>query len=86
MLRQRLQGRPAAVGVVAALQNRALEVAPCSTDVASAGTSAAFNAGIGGGALGGGLLLPAFGVRARHRFDVTWPPRAAFPFALRAGS
>lgn len=51
-------------GIVAALQNRVLEVAPVSTDVASAGTSAAFNVGIGGGALTGGLLLPAFGVRA----------------------
>lgn len=51
-------------GMVAALQNRVLEVAPFSTDVASAGTSAAFNVGIGGGALAGGLLLPALGVRA----------------------
>lgn len=51
-------------GMVAALQSRVLEVAPGNTDVASAGTSAAFNVGIGGGALVGGLLLPAFGVRA----------------------
>jgi DHA1 family inner membrane transport protein len=50
-------------GMVAALQVRVLQVAPGNTDIASAGTSAAFNIGIGGGALLGGLLLPATGVR-----------------------
>ncbi|WP_200827331.1 MFS transporter [Thermomonospora echinospora] len=47
-----------------AIQARVMEVAPGSTDIASAGTSAAFNIGIGGGALVGGLLLPWLGVRA----------------------
>ncbi|MBA9006211.1 MFS transporter [Thermomonospora cellulosilytica] len=46
-----------------AIQARVLEVAPGSTDVASAAASAAFNVGIGGGALLGGLLLPWLGVR-----------------------
>ncbi|HEU5158695.1 MAG TPA: MFS transporter [Streptosporangiaceae bacterium] len=50
-------------GMVAGLQVRVLQVAPGNTDIASAGTSAAFNVGIGGGALVGGLLLPATGVR-----------------------
>jgi DHA1 family inner membrane transport protein len=68
-------GRAAAVGwsavlglglpfMVPGLQLRVLQVAPGNTDIASAGTSAAFNVGIGCGALVGGLLLPAFGVRA----------------------
>jgi DHA1 family inner membrane transport protein len=51
-------------GLVAGMQLRVLQVAPGNTDIASAGTSAAFNVGIGGGALLGGLLLPAFGVRS----------------------
>ncbi|GAB3971657.1 MFS transporter [Actinoallomurus acanthiterrae] len=51
-------------GLVTALQSRVLQVAPGNADVASAGTSAAFNVGIGGGALVGGLLLPGLGVRA----------------------
>ena len=45
------------------LQHRVMEVAPGNVDVASAGSSAAFNVGIGAGALVGGLLLPAYGVR-----------------------
>ncbi|MGW5049602.1 MFS transporter [Actinokineospora sp. NPDC004072] len=49
--------------MVTALQSRILEVAPGSTEVAAAGSSAAFNVGIGGGALVGGLLLPLVGVR-----------------------
>jgi MFS transporter, DHA1 family, inner membrane transport protein len=49
--------------IVTATQSRVLQVAPGSTDVASAGTSAAFNLGIAGGALVGGLLLPTMGVR-----------------------
>jgi DHA1 family inner membrane transport protein len=67
-------GRAAATGLVAlsglslgalipALQNRVMEVAPGSSEIASAGNSAAFNVGIAGGALLGGVLLPAFGVR-----------------------
>jgi MFS transporter, DHA1 family, inner membrane transport protein len=51
-------------GMVAALQVRVLQVAPGNTDIASAGTSAAFNVGIGGGALVGGLLLPSTGIRS----------------------
>ncbi|GGS60177.1 MFS transporter [Actinokineospora fastidiosa] len=49
--------------MVTALQSRILEVAPGSTEVASAASSAAFNVGIGGGALLGGVLLPLAGVR-----------------------
>jgi predicted MFS family arabinose efflux permease len=45
-------------------QNRLLDVAPGNPDVASAGYSATFNVGIGGGALVGGLLLPVAGVRS----------------------
>jgi MFS transporter, DHA1 family, inner membrane transport protein len=50
-------------GMVAGLQVLVLQVAPGNTDIASAGTSAAFNVGIGGGALIGALLLPATGIR-----------------------
>ena len=41
-----------------------LVVAPGSSDLASAGTSTAFNVGITVGALLGGLVLPATGVRS----------------------
>jgi len=51
-------------GVPAAMQSRIMHVAPGSTDIASAGNSAAFNVGVAGGALVGGLLLPHFGVRS----------------------
>ena len=44
-------------------QNRVLEVAPASTDIASAWASAAFNAGIAGGSLAGGLVLHDYGPR-----------------------
>lgn len=47
-----------------ALSNRVLEVAPGSSDIASAGNSAAYNVGIAGGSFLGGLVLPAFGVRS----------------------
>jgi DHA1 family inner membrane transport protein len=46
------------------VQNRVLDLAPGSLNVASAGNSATFNIGIGGGALVGGLLLQGPGVRA----------------------
>lgn len=49
-----------AVGV----QSRVLDVSPGSVNVGSAGNSAMFNVGIGGGALAGGLLLGGPGVRA----------------------
>jgi predicted MFS family arabinose efflux permease len=45
-------------------QSRLLDVVPGNPDVASAGYSATFNIGIGGGALVGGLLLPSAGVRS----------------------
>lgn len=47
-----------------ALQNRVLEVAPGSSDLASAGNSAAFNVGIAGGAFFGGLVLSGAGAAA----------------------
>ncbi|GAA2878284.1 MFS transporter [Actinoplanes cyaneus] len=47
-----------------ALQNRVLEVAPGSTDMASAGNSVAFNVGIAGGSLLGAGILEAWGARA----------------------
>jgi DHA1 family inner membrane transport protein len=48
----------------AVLGARVLVVAPGSTDMAAAGTSTAFNVGITAGALIGGVLLPAAGVRS----------------------
>ncbi len=48
----------------AVLGARVLVVAPGSSDLASAGTSTAFNVGITVGALLGGLVLPATGVRS----------------------
>jgi MFS transporter, DHA1 family, inner membrane transport protein len=44
-------------------QNRFLEVAPASTDIASAWASSSFNAGIAGGSLAGGLILTRYGPR-----------------------
>ncbi|MFK4244758.1 MFS transporter [Micromonospora chokoriensis] len=46
------------------VQNRMLHLAPGSTDMASAGVSTAFNAGICGGSLLGGALLSASGARS----------------------
>lgn len=46
-----------------AVQSRMLQLAPGSTDIASAGVSTAFNAGIAGGSLLGGALLPSSGAR-----------------------
>jgi len=51
-------------GMVTVLGARVLQVAPGSTDMASAGTSTAFNVGITGGALIGSLLLTTAGVRS----------------------
>lgn len=45
-------------------QNRTLQVAPGSTDIALAGSSSAFNVGIAGGALIGGLLIDNTAVRS----------------------
>lgn len=50
--------------VPTAMQSRILRVAPASTEMASAAMSAAFNLGIAGGSLIGGVLLPIFGVRS----------------------
>jgi predicted MFS family arabinose efflux permease len=47
-----------------AILSRTLQVAPGSTDLASAGTNAAFNAGIAAGGLIGGGLLDSIGVRS----------------------
>jgi DHA1 family inner membrane transport protein len=47
-----------------ALGSRVLHVAPGTQDLATAGASTAVNIGITAGALIGGLLLPAFGVRS----------------------
>jgi len=66
---------PAAVALIAAgcvslgaydvsNQQRIMETAPGSTDIASAWASAAFNGGIAGGSLLGGFALGAFGPRA----------------------
>ncbi|MEU5902965.1 MFS transporter [Micromonospora sp. NPDC047527] len=66
--------RPGAVALLAgiglayaafgsAVQSRMLQLAPGSTDIASAGVSTAFNAGIAGGSLIGGVLLPTSGAR-----------------------
>jgi predicted MFS family arabinose efflux permease len=55
----------AAVGLLpVALQTRVLQLAPDSPDAASALYVATFNAGIGGGALLGGILLAAAGARS----------------------
>ena len=47
-----------------ALQHRTLTLAPGNTDLASAGTGTAFNAGIAAGSFLGGLLLPTAGARS----------------------
>ncbi|GIM91166.1 MFS transporter [Paractinoplanes toevensis] len=47
-----------------ALQNRMLQVAPGSTDLASATLGSAFNVGIAAGSLLGGALLPGYGPRS----------------------
>ena len=57
-------GGLALAGMAAALGVRLMQVAPGTTVLASAGTSTAFNLGITAGALVGGVLLPAAGVRS----------------------
>ncbi|RIQ15886.1 MFS transporter [Jiangella rhizosphaerae] len=54
----------AMAGLTTALSSQVLQVAPGRTDIASAGSSTAFNVGITLGALLGSVLLPAFGVRS----------------------
>jgi len=51
-------------GLAVALQSRTLQVAPGSTDMASAGSSSAFNVGIAAGAFIGGVLIAGAGVRS----------------------
>ena len=51
-------------GLPAVLGSRVLRYAPGASDMASAGTSTAFNAGITAGALFGGVLLAGPGVRS----------------------
>ncbi|WP_182899887.1 MFS transporter [Microbispora sp. H10830] len=50
--------------LAAAIASRALQVAPGSTDIASAGSGSAFNVGIAGGSLLGGALIDHAGVRS----------------------
>ncbi|MGI5154535.1 MFS transporter [Microbispora sp. CA-102843] len=50
--------------LAAAIASRALQVAPGSTDIASAGSGSAFNVGIAGGSLLGGALIDHSGVRS----------------------
>ncbi|GIH72954.1 MFS transporter [Sphaerimonospora thailandensis] len=50
--------------LAAAIASRGLQVAPGSTDMASAGTGSAFNVGIAGGSLLGGALIDHTGVRS----------------------
>jgi predicted MFS family arabinose efflux permease len=50
--------------LAAAIQNRTLEVAPGSVDIASAGTGTAFNIGIAAGSFLGGLLIATLGARS----------------------
>jgi predicted MFS family arabinose efflux permease len=66
-------------GLAISVQSRVLDTAPGNPEIASAGNSAVFNVGIGGGALIGGLLLPGFGVRA---IDVAGGLLAAVAFAV----
>jgi predicted MFS family arabinose efflux permease len=51
-------------GLPAILGSRVLRYAPGASDMASAGTSTAFNTGITAGAFFGGVLLPGPGVRS----------------------
>jgi len=66
---------PAAIGFAAvacfllgaydvSTQNHIFAVAPASTDISSAWTSASFNVGIAGGSLAGGLVFNGYGPRA----------------------
>ncbi|MFI7039293.1 MFS transporter [Microbispora rosea] len=50
--------------LAAAIASRALQVAPGSTDIASAGSGSAFNVGIAGGSLLGGALIDHSEVRS----------------------
>lgn len=90
---------PAAIALIATVcvalgaydvvnQNRVLQVAPASTDVASAWASASFNVGIAGGSLVGGLVLHGYGARPTALFGGLLALLAIFAAggAVRAGS
>jgi DHA1 family inner membrane transport protein len=66
-------------GLAISVQSRVLDTAPGNPEIASAGNSAIFNVGIGGGALLGGLLLPGLGVRS---IDVAGGLLAVAAFAV----
>lgn len=51
-------------GLAVAVQSRTLQIAPGSTDIASAGASSAFNVGIAAGAFVGGALIDYTTVRS----------------------
>lgn len=51
-------------GLAVAVQSRTLQIAPGSTDIASAGMSSAFNVGIAAGAFVGGALIDTTTVRS----------------------
>jgi len=51
-------------GLTTALQNRIMEVAPGSTELASAGNSVAYNVGIATGSLLGAVVVSEVGIRA----------------------
>lgn len=51
-------------GLAVAVQSRTLQIAPGSTDIASAGASSAFNVGIAAGAFVGGVLIDHTTVRS----------------------
>lgn len=68
--------------LAAGLADRVLQVAPGSTDLASAGTSSAFNAGIGAGSWIGGAVVSGAGVHATAVAAVAF---TALALALAAG-
>jgi predicted MFS family arabinose efflux permease len=86
-------------GFAVAVQSRMLQLAPGSTDIASAGVSTVFNAGIAAGSLLGGVLLPGPGPRFLAlagglltltalgvlAIDARWPPTLPVPAHPWAG-
>jgi len=72
-------------GLGIAMQTGVLVVAPRSTDIASAWYSAAFNVGIAGGPVLGGLALSGFGLRSIPLIGACFAA-AAFAVVLRGGS
>jgi DHA1 family L-arabinose/isopropyl-beta-D-thiogalactopyranoside export protein-like MFS transporter/DHA1 family inner membrane transport protein len=68
-----------------AIQGRTLDVAPGGVDLAVAGTSAVFNAGIAAGSFLGGLLLAGPGVRAIPAAALVFVTAALVVAALKVG-